>query len=137
MPALVITECLCTCRKSNIYEIYNILITGTLGIIDYDTVDYSNLHRQLLYKGSSVGMPKVEAARHELSSSNRHIDIVCYNIQLNSQNCLEIIKKYDVVLDATDNVATRYLLNDACVIAGKPLVSGSALQVKILVSNIL
>lgn len=97
-------------------------------MIDYDTVEINNLHRQLLHKEHSAGLPKTTSARQNLQELNSNIKITEHNLQLNSQNALEIIKNYDIVVDATDNVATRYLLNDACVMLKKPLVSGSALQ---------
>ncbi|XP_076633964.1 ubiquitin-like activating enzyme 4 isoform X2 [Colletes latitarsis] len=101
---------------------------GHIGIIDYDDVEINNLHRQLLFTEINIGTPKVNAAAENLNRLNSNIKITPYKIQLDSSNALEIIKCYDVVLDATDNVATRYLLNDACVLSKKPLVSGSALR---------
>ena len=101
---------------------------GHLGIVDYDSVEVNNLHRQLLHTEQSVGQAKSESARNSLAKLNSAVKITVENVQLNSQNAREIIQNYDIVLDATDNVATRYLLNDACVLLGKPLVSGSALQ---------
>ncbi|XP_049963561.1 adenylyltransferase and sulfurtransferase MOCS3 isoform X1 [Schistocerca serialis cubense] len=101
---------------------------GHIGIIDYDEVELNNLHRQLLHSEASLGTPKVESAVEALKRLNSGVQVTPYHIQLDSQNALEIVKKYDIVVDATDNVATRYLLNDACVKAGRPLVSGSALQ---------
>lgn len=101
---------------------------GHIGIIDYDNVEINNLHRQLLYTETNIGTSKVNSASENLNCLNSNIKITPYKIQLDSTNALEIIKCYDVVLDATDNVATRYLLNDACVLNKKPLVSGSALR---------
>ncbi|KAL0134612.1 hypothetical protein PUN28_001425 [Cardiocondyla obscurior] len=101
---------------------------GHLGIVDYDDVEINNLHRQLLYTERSVGSAKVVAAAESLNRLNSYVKITPYKIQLDSNNALDIIKNYDIVIDATDNVATRYLLNDACVLSGKPLVSGSALR---------
>ncbi|XP_076668559.1 ubiquitin-like activating enzyme 4 [Andrena cerasifolii] len=101
---------------------------GHIGIIDYDNVEMNNLHRQLLYTEANVGTPKVKAAAENLNCLNSNVKITPYKVQLDSSNALEIIKRYDVVIDATDNVATRYLLNDACVLSKKPLVSGSALR---------
>lgn len=101
---------------------------GHIGLIDYDTIELNNLHRQLLYTEANIGTPKVDAAAETLNSLNSHIKVTPYKVQLDSKNALEIIKCYDVVLDATDNVATRYLLNDACVLTKKPLVSASALR---------
>lgn len=101
---------------------------GHLGIVDYDNVEINNLHRQLLYTEASVGIAKVIAATESLNRLNSHVKVIPYKIQLDSKNALDIIRNYDIVIDATDNVATRYLLNDACVLSGKPLVSGSALR---------
>lgn len=101
---------------------------GQIGIIDYDDVEINNLHRQLLYAETQIGIPKVNAAAENLNRLNSDIKVIPYKIQLDSSNALNIIKSYDVVIDATDNVATRYLLNDACVLSNKPLVSGSALK---------
>ncbi|XP_071861797.1 ubiquitin-like activating enzyme 4 [Bombus fervidus] len=101
---------------------------GQIGIIDYDDVEINNLHRQLLYAETSIGTPKVNTAAESLNRLNSDIKVIPYKIQLDSSNALDIIKSYDVVVDATDNVATRYLLNDACVLSNKPLVSGSALK---------
>ncbi|KAG4079095.1 hypothetical protein HA402_001066 [Bradysia odoriphaga] len=96
--------------------------------IDYDTVELNNLHRQLLHSERAVGVMKSESAKNSLSRLNSTVKISTHNVPLNSENALNIIADYDIVLDATDNVATRYLLNDACVLGRKPLVSGSALQ---------
>lgn len=103
---------------------------GKLGIVDYDDVEMNNLHRQLLFKERDIGQPKAVAAANSLHELNSRTEIVTYCVQLSSENALKIIDEYDVVVDATDNVATRYLLNDACVLAKKPLVSGSALQLE-------
>ena len=101
---------------------------GTIGIVDFDVVDDSNLQRQILFGVESVGVPKVEAAKKRLLALNPHINIRLYNEQLTSQNALEIIKEYDVVADGTDNFPTRYLVNDACVLTGKPNVYASIFQ---------
>lgn len=101
---------------------------GTIGIVDFDVVDDSNLQRQVLFGVESVGKPKVEAAKQRLEALNPHINIVLYNTHLNSQNALDIIKEYDVVADGTDNFPTRYLVNDACVLTGKPNVYASIFQ---------
>lgn len=101
---------------------------GHIGIVDYDTVELSNLHRQILHHEQTIGIPKAISIKNQLEKLNSTIQVTAYTEQLNSQNALEIIRNYDIVLDATDNVATRYLLNDACVFESKPLVSGSALQ---------
>ncbi|KAH9499641.1 Molybdenum cofactor synthesis protein 3 [Bulinus truncatus] len=101
---------------------------GKLGVIDYDDVELSNLHRQILHTVDRVGQSKSSSVVHSCSRLNPSCDYVPYHLQLDSSNALSIIQSYDIVLDATDNVATRYLLNDACVLAQKPLVSGSALK---------
>jgi adenylyltransferase/sulfurtransferase len=101
---------------------------GTIGIVDFDVVDDSNLQRQVLFGVAEVGKPKVEAAKVRLQSLNPHINIVTYNTQLTSKNALEIISQYDVVADGTDNFPTRYLVNDASVLAGKPNVYASIFQ---------
>ncbi|XP_059612521.1 adenylyltransferase and sulfurtransferase MOCS3 [Phlebotomus argentipes] len=101
---------------------------GTIGIVDYDTVEINNLHRQTLFTEADIGTAKVTAMEKTLYRMNGRVNINPYHAQLSSKNALKIISEYDIVLDATDNVATRYLLSDACVLAKKPLVSGSALQ---------
>lgn len=103
---------------------------GRIGILDYDEVELTNLHRQLLHTESTVGLTKVDSAKAYLEELNSQIEIVTHHTQLASGNALSIIGEYDIVVDATDNVATRYLLNDACVLLKKPLVSGSALQLE-------
>lgn len=101
---------------------------GTIGIVDFDVVDDSNLQRQVLFGVNEVGTPKVEAAKARLQSLNPHIEIKTYNTQLTSQNALDIIKDYDVVADGTDNFPTRYLVNDACVLLNKPNIYASIFQ---------
>src|SRR6476619_3531840 len=101
---------------------------GTIGIIDFDVVDDSNLQRQVLFGVDEIGKPKVDAAKKRLESLNPFITIKVYNQQLTSQNALDIIKDYDVVADGTDNFPTRYLVNDACVLLGKPNVYASIFQ---------
>ncbi|MFD2203299.1 molybdopterin-synthase adenylyltransferase MoeB [Shivajiella indica] len=101
---------------------------GTIGIIDFDVVDDSNLHRQVLFGVNEVGKPKVEAAKWRLEQINPYINIVVHNAQLSSQNAMEIIKDYDLVADGTDNFPTRYLVNDACVLLNKPNVYASIFQ---------
>lgn len=98
---------------------------GTLGIVDFDVVDDSNLQRQVLYSVSDVGRPKVEAARERLLQLNPHINVIAYNTMLTSENALELFKGYDLVADGTDNFATRYLVNDACVLSGIPNIYAS------------
>src|SRR6476661_334223 len=101
---------------------------GTIGIIDFDVVDDSNLQRQVLFGVDEIGKPKVEAAKKRLQALNPHITITIYNQQLTSKNALDIIRDYDVVADGTDNFPTRYLVNDACVLLGKPNVYASIFQ---------
>lgn len=101
---------------------------GTIGIVDFDVVDDSNLQRQVLFGVDSVGQLKVEAARQRLESLNPHVRIEVHNTRLTSQNALDILKDYDVVADGTDNFPTRYLVNDACVLLGKPNVYASIFQ---------
>jgi adenylyltransferase/sulfurtransferase len=101
---------------------------GTLGIVDFDVVDDSNLQRQVLFGIDEIGKPKVEAARRRLAALNPHIQLNIYNTHLNSGNALDIIKDYDVIADGTDNFPTRYLVNDASVLLGKPNVYASIFQ---------
>ena len=98
---------------------------GTLGIVDFDVVDDSNLQRQVLYSVSDVGRSKVEAAKERLLALNPHITIHTYNEMLTSANALEIFKGYDLVADGTDNFPTRYLVNDACYLTSIPNVYAS------------
>ncbi len=98
---------------------------GRLGLVDYDVVDETNLQRQVIHFGSDVGKPKLESAAAKLSDINPYIVIEKHNTPLTSENALEILKNYDVIIDGTDNFPTRYLVNDACVILGKPNVYGS------------
>lgn len=98
---------------------------GTIGILDYDIVDDSNLQRQVLFSTKDVGRPKVEAAKERLEGLNPHVKFITHNVQLHSSNALDIIKDYDLVADGTDNFPTRYLVNDATVLLGKPNVYAS------------
>lgn len=98
---------------------------GTLGIVDFDVVEYNNLHRQVLHSTDMVGKPKVESATRTIAGINPGVRVVGYEAKLSSANALEILREYDVVADGTDNFATRYLVNDACVLLGKPNVYGS------------
>ena len=98
---------------------------GTLGIIDFDVVDESNLQRQIIHGQSDLGRPKVESARDSVREINPLITVNVHNEQLSNDNVLEIFGQYDLILDGTDNFATRYLVNDACVLLGKPYVWGS------------
>ena len=101
---------------------------GTIGIVDFDVVDDSNLQRQVLFGVDSIGQPKVEAARKRIEALNPYINIKVYNTHLNSQNALDILRDYDVIADGTDNFPTRYLVNDAAVLLGKPNVYASIFQ---------
>ncbi len=101
---------------------------GTIGIVDFDVVDDSNLQRQVLFGVDEIGKPKVEAARRRIQSLNPYIKLNIYNTHLNSQNALDIVKDYDVVADGTDNFPTRYLVNDASVLLGKPNIYASIFQ---------
>ena len=101
---------------------------GTIGIVDFDKVEASNLHRQVLFGKKDIGRPKVEVAKERLQDINPYIDIVIHETRLTSENALEIIKEYDVVADGTDNFPTRYLINDATVMLNKPNVHGSIFQ---------
>jgi adenylyltransferase/sulfurtransferase len=101
---------------------------GTIGIVEFDTVDDSNLQRQVLYGQEDVGLLKADAARARLESLNPYIHIRVHHTRLISENALDIVRGYDVVADGTDNFPTRYLVNDACVLAGKTNVYASIFQ---------
>jgi molybdopterin/thiamine biosynthesis adenylyltransferase/rhodanese-related sulfurtransferase len=98
---------------------------GTIGIVDFDVVDFSNLQRQVIHGTSDVGRSKLASAKDRLLELNPHINIETYETALSSKNALDLFKPYDVILDGTDNFPTRYLTNDACVILGKPNAYGS------------
>jgi molybdopterin/thiamine biosynthesis adenylyltransferase/rhodanese-related sulfurtransferase len=98
---------------------------GSIGVVDFDVVDSSNLQRQIAYSTSDVGKPKLEAARERITGINPYVDVKTYEMHLTSENALDILKDYDVIIDGTDNFPTRYLVNDACVLLGKPNVYGS------------
>jgi len=98
---------------------------GTLGIVDFDTVDFSNLQRQILHGTPDVGRSKLASAKDKLHALNPEIDIQTYEVALSSQNAMQLFAPYDVVVDGTDNFPTRYLVNDACVLLGKPNAYGS------------
>jgi molybdopterin/thiamine biosynthesis adenylyltransferase/rhodanese-related sulfurtransferase len=101
---------------------------GTIGIIDNDVVDLSNLQRQILHTNDRIGMPKVESAKLTLQGLNPDVHVIPYQEKLTSKNIMEIIKDYDIIVDGCDNFPTRYLVNDACVLAKKPNVHGSIFQ---------
>ena len=98
---------------------------GTLGLVDFDVVDASNLQRQIIHSTKDVGRPKLDSAAEKLQALNPFLNIVKHETMLTSRNALEIIRQYDVVADGTDNFPTRYLVNDACVLTGKPNAYGS------------
>lgn len=109
---------------------------GTLGIVDDDEVDLSNLQRQVIH-GDNVGIPKVESAKAFVNKLNPDVDVRTYNERISSDNIFDIIKDYDIVVDGSDNFATRYLVNDACVLANKPLSHGSIFRFEGQVTTIL
>lgn len=98
---------------------------GRIGIVDYDVVDYTNLQRQVIHGTSDVGRPKLESAKERIQDINPHVQVDTYEVPLTSDNALDILEPYDVIIDGTDNFPTRYLTNDACVLLGKPNVYGS------------
>ena len=100
---------------------------GTIGIVDFDVVEISNLQRQILHHTSDIGRPKLESARDNINSYNPDTNVVLHEVRLESHNAREIISQYDLVINGADNFATRYLVNDACYLEGKPLVDGSIL----------
>jgi molybdopterin/thiamine biosynthesis adenylyltransferase/rhodanese-related sulfurtransferase len=101
---------------------------GTIGIIDHDVVDMSNLQRQILHTNDRVGMPKVESAQKTLNALNPDVRVVPINERLSSENVMRVIRDFDIIINGCDNFPTRYLINDACVMAKKPLVDGSIFQ---------
>src|SRR5215213_8905342 len=101
---------------------------GTLGIADFDVVDVTNLQRQVIHGTGDVGRPKLDSARDRIGEINPFVEVVPHAERLTSANALDIVREYDVVVDGTDNFPTRYLLNDACVLLGKPNVYGSILR---------
>jgi len=98
---------------------------GTLGIVEFDTVDESNLQRQIIHGQSDIGRPKAESARDTVLEINPYVNVVVHNERLENENVLEIFGQYDLIVDGTDNFATRYMVNDAAVLLGKPYVWGS------------
>ncbi|WP_106399589.1 adenylyltransferase/sulfurtransferase MoeZ [Actinocorallia populi] len=98
---------------------------GTLGIIDFDVVDESNLQRQIIHRQSSLGLPKAESAAATVREVNPLVDVKVHNVALDRDNVLDIFSQYDLIVDGTDNFATRYMVNDAAVLLGKPYVWGS------------
>ena len=100
---------------------------GTIGLVDFDVVDLSNLQRQVLHHTSDVGRSKLESARDNIKAYNPDINVVLHETRLESENAMEIIGNYDMVINGADNYATRYLVNDACYLLNKPLIDGSIL----------
>ena len=94
---------------------------GKIGIIDSDEVDLSNLQRQILHSTRKVGVSKADSAKETLTAINDDVEVIPYKVRLSSENIMDIIKDYDIVIDGSDNFATKYLVNDACVLSGKPL----------------
>jgi len=98
---------------------------GKLGILDFDSVDFSNLQRQIIHGTADVGRPKTQSAKETINAINPNVEVVLYNTRISSENALDLIGPYDIVVDGTDNFPTRYLTNDACVLLKKPNVYGS------------
>lgn len=98
---------------------------GTIGIVDFDVVDFSNLQRQIIHSTENVGLPKLDSAERTMKGINPFVKVIKHQTALSSENALDIFKDYDIIVDGTDNFPTRYLVNDACVILGKPSVYGS------------
>ena len=103
---------------------------GTLGLVDGDIVEESNLHRQVIHTEKNIGKLKVLSAKETILAFNRHVNVVTFETRLTKENAHEIVADWDIVMDGSDNAATRYLINDICIILKKPLVSGSALQME-------
>lgn len=101
---------------------------GTIGLVDFDSVEISNLNRQILHSISRIGIPKVESAEKFINNAFSNINIIKYDMVLDKNNVMEIIKKYDVIIDGVDNFPARYLLNDACYFAEKPMIEAGALK---------
>ena len=100
---------------------------GTIGIVDFDVVEVSNLQRQILHHNDDVGRPKVVSAQDSLNAYNPDVNVVVHETRISSENAVEIIEQYDIVINGADNFPSRYLVNDACYLLGKPLVDGSIL----------
>jgi adenylyltransferase/sulfurtransferase len=110
---------------------------GTIAIVDNDEVELSNLQRQIAHSVKTLGMKKAESAKQTFEALNPDVNVIAIKERLNSQNILNLIKDYDIVIDGTDNFPTRYLINDACVMSGKPLVTGAILRFEGQVTTIL
>jgi len=107
---------------------------GKIGVAEFDMVDESNLQRQVLYGSADVGKLKSIIAKNRLSHLNSFVDLEIFNLRLDTSNSLKILQKYDVIVDATDNLDARYIINDACVILGKPMVHGAIYKYEGLIS---
>jgi len=101
---------------------------GTIGLVDFDHVDLTNLQRQIAHTTADVGRPKVESAKETIQAMNPNVEVVTYDTMLSSANVFEIFEPWDIVIDGTDNFPVRYLTNDACQFLGKPLIYGSIYQ---------
>ena len=98
---------------------------GTMGVVDFDVVDYTNLQRQIIHTTEDVGRKKTQSAKETINAINPNVEVVLHNVRITSENALDLIRPYDIVVDGTDNFPTRYLTNDACVLLKKPNVYGS------------
>src|SRR6202165_5937993 len=98
---------------------------GTLGLVDFDVVDYTNLQRQIIHSTADVGRKKLDSAADKLTAINPFLNIIKFDTRLSGENALELFRDFDIIADGTNNFPTRYLVNDACVITGKPNVYGS------------
>jgi adenylyltransferase/sulfurtransferase len=101
---------------------------GKIGVVDSDNIELNNLQRQILHTTAEVGTSKAESAKKKMNSLNHDVDVVVYNLRLTSENILDIISEYDIIVDGTDNFPTRYLVNDACVMKNKPLIHAGIFQ---------
>lgn len=101
---------------------------GTIGMVDFDQVELSNLHRQILYSENTIGLPKVKIAKEVLKGLNPNSNYISFEEKITVENCEKILSQFDIIVDGCDNFATRYLVNDTCVYLGKPLVYGSILK---------
>lgn len=110
-----------------VLQYLNSMGVGTLGLIDFDTVMESNLHRQILYTSEDIGKSKIECAAKRMKAQNPYTTIIEHNVVLSEENAEEILSQYDFVVDGCDNFLTRYIVNDTCVKLGKPLIYGSIL----------
>jgi sulfur-carrier protein adenylyltransferase/sulfurtransferase len=103
---------------------------GTIGLIEFDTVSLSNLHRQIIFETKDIGQPKIEIAEQKIKALNPNVQVLAYNTPLSSKNALEIFAEFDLIVDGSDNFPTRYLVNDACEILNKPFVYGAIHQME-------